>query len=203
MNQAASTPKRSYHHGDLRKQLIDKAIDIIVSEGEEALTMRKLAIELGVSRTAAYHHFSDKQSLLFAIAEEGFRHFQVVFQHEPNTDDVEKFIYEYLCRYVFFAADNPHFYDLMFSSKIWKSEDKTASLQDLSHRSFKISTDYLNKATGGLLPDDISKLRFSQVMWSTMHGLSRMVIDGIYIEKSSIESICQAAAKITVTELRR
>ena len=79
MSQApANKPSGAYHHGDLRAQLLDVAARLLREEGEEGLSMRRLAQELGVSRTAPYHHFSDKHSLLCGIAEEGFRRFRQV-----------------------------------------------------------------------------------------------------------------------------
>ncbi|MGB1907401.1 MAG: TetR/AcrR family transcriptional regulator, partial [Spongiibacter sp.] len=53
---------RSYHHGDLRSELLDAAARLLREEGEAGLSMRRLAQELGVSRTAPYHHFADKHS---------------------------------------------------------------------------------------------------------------------------------------------
>src|SRR5215468_9644695 len=62
-----------YHHGDLRRALIDQALRTIDKEGAEGLTLRGVGDALGVSRTALYRHFSDKQALVAAVASEGFR----------------------------------------------------------------------------------------------------------------------------------
>src|SRR5262245_14979858 len=62
-----------YHHGDLRRALIDQALRTIDQLGSEALTLRGVGDALGVSRTALYRHFSDKQALVAAVAREGFR----------------------------------------------------------------------------------------------------------------------------------
>ena len=70
-----SSQKSSYHHGDLKRALLDETARILREEGEDALSLRHLAASVGVSRTAPYHHFRDKQSLLCAVAEEGFARF--------------------------------------------------------------------------------------------------------------------------------
>src|SRR5918999_1235380 len=68
----ARKPRRSYHHGNLRRALLDEALVTIRDEGIEGLTLREIGARLGVSRTALYRHFADKQALLTAVATEGF-----------------------------------------------------------------------------------------------------------------------------------
>src|SRR3954470_3673133 len=62
-----------YHHGDLARAMLQEAVRVIQADGVAALTLRGVADTLGVSRTALYRHFSDKQELLTAVAREGFR----------------------------------------------------------------------------------------------------------------------------------
>src|SRR5688572_24735913 len=62
-----------YHHGDLRRALIDQALRTIDKFGVEGLTLRSVGEALGVSQTALYRHFSSKQALVAAVAREGFR----------------------------------------------------------------------------------------------------------------------------------
>src|SRR5215208_7687586 len=64
---------RPYHHGNLRRALLDEALTTIRHEGVEGLTLREIGARVGVSRTALYRHFSDKRALLAAVATEGFR----------------------------------------------------------------------------------------------------------------------------------
>ena len=73
----AGRPRRKragqYHHGDLRRALIEQALRTIDAAGAEGLTLRGVGAALGVSRTALYRHFADKEALLAAVAREGFR----------------------------------------------------------------------------------------------------------------------------------
>ena len=62
-----------YHHGDLRRALLLEAVRTIQADGAAALTLRGVGDRLGVSRTALYRHFADKQALLGEVAAEGFR----------------------------------------------------------------------------------------------------------------------------------
>src|ERR687890_784325 len=69
----ARKPPRPYHHGNLRRALLDEALATIRSEGVQGLTLREIGARVGVSRTALYRHFADKAALLEAVATEGFR----------------------------------------------------------------------------------------------------------------------------------
>src|SRR5688572_22587782 len=64
---------RAYHHGDLKRALLDAALKILREEGLEELTLRATARATGVSQTAPYRHFSDRTALLAGVAEDGFR----------------------------------------------------------------------------------------------------------------------------------
>jgi AcrR family transcriptional regulator len=64
--------KRTYHHGDLRRALLDAAWRLVAEKGLAALTLRELARAAGVSHAAPYHHFPSRTALLDALAEEGF-----------------------------------------------------------------------------------------------------------------------------------
>ena len=61
-------PRDRYHHGDLRRALLDEALRTIQDDGVEGLTRRAIGVRLGVSRTALYRHFTDKRALLSAVA---------------------------------------------------------------------------------------------------------------------------------------
>src|SRR6187455_3628718 len=73
LTRAAAKPHRPYHHGNLRRALLDEALTTIRTEGVDGLTLREIGARVGVSRTALYRHFADKRALLSAVATEGFR----------------------------------------------------------------------------------------------------------------------------------
>ncbi|MBR9805359.1 TetR/AcrR family transcriptional regulator [bacterium] len=174
-----------YHHGDLKMSLLNEATKIIRSEGEAALSMRRLASQLGVSRTAAYHHFADRDELLAAVAAEGFRRFddsqcmQTVIDVPLTRDVLDLFAR----RYLEFADQNRQHYDLMFGSKIWKAGVVPAFLKEQAYASFKRYVDTVRRwHDEGAMHATIDPLRFAQVSWSTLHGLCRLLADGVYLE---------------------
>src|SRR3712207_74133 len=113
--QSARKPRRAYHHGNLRRALLDEALATIRAEGVDALTLREIGSRLGVSHAAIYRHFADKRALLTAVATEGFRALrrQLVAAWEeggrgPAASQAMG------VAYIRFAVDNPSHYRVMF-----------------------------------------------------------------------------------------
>src|SRR5678816_1070243 len=108
---AARKPRRSYHHGNLRRALLDEALATIRADGVDGLTLREIGARLGVSRTALYRHFADKRALLTRVATEGFRTLRqqlVAAWEEGGRDDAA--FYAMGVAYVRFAVANPSHY---------------------------------------------------------------------------------------------
>ena len=132
-------PRTSYHHGDLRDALLQAAKSLIAEAGIDNLSLRKLAERAGVSRTAPYHHFSDKNDLLCAIAAQGFqrRHAEAVANFEDTLLTPREKFEQYILDYVKFAANNPEQYELMFGRNIWKQQKSTQELRDVAYPCFQ------------------------------------------------------------------
>src|SRR5215468_8751049 len=71
----ARKPHNTYHHGDLREALVQAALREAEQGGPEAISIKALAKELGVSQPAPYRHFADREALLAAVTAEAFRQF--------------------------------------------------------------------------------------------------------------------------------
>ncbi len=195
------TSGSSYHHGDLRSALIEAATTIIEDSGIDALSLRKLAEVTGVSRTAPYHHFKDKNALLSAIAAKGFDDWhasaRAIFEQEDLTPATRfrRFIYQY----VNYAANHPQVYELMFGRTLWHNDQATAQLKDIAYPCFQYQLTMTRTwQSCGLLPEDQDALRLAQVTWSTLHGIARLLIDGIYADESHISEMCDCAAEVFI-----
>ncbi len=199
----SSSKKNAYHHGDLRESLLAAAADIVCEDGVDGLSLRKLAERVGVSRTAPYHHFKDKSELLCAIAEDGFAKLDVItratFQNEQSSKS-ERYR-QYIRDYIYFAANNPEIYDLMFGRTIWQQAKVTDSLKETAFTAFQdqLST-VKNLQHEQVLPASEDSLRFAQVSWGTLHGIARLVIDGVYADTSHIDEMCECAANLFISE---
>lgn len=188
-----------YHHGDLRHSLIKASRDMIREGGIEAVSLRKLADRVGVSRTAAYHYFKDKNILICTLAEEGFALWQEkcgqIFLDESQAP-ADRYR-AYIRWYMTYALENAEYYDLMFGRAIWKQQAATDSLKAMAYDVFQqqvVITRQWQKY--GVLPAEEDSLRLAQVTWGTLHGLSRLLIDGIYTDDSPIDEICDCAANL-------
>lgn len=103
---------RSYHHGDLRRAVLDAAIDVITTAGPAAISLRDLARRAGVSHAAPAHHFKDKAGVLTALAVEG--HERLAAYLTAALDACEPELRELGVSYVRFALDHPAHFEVMF-----------------------------------------------------------------------------------------
>jgi AcrR family transcriptional regulator len=198
INKGLATAKDStnYHHGDLYSSLLTTATTMISEGGVEALSLRKLAMRIGVSRTAAYHHFKDKNDLLIAIAAQGFvswrEQAEEIFTNK-SLSEREKY-QTFVHYYVQFATSNSAIYQLMFGGTLWKDKQSPSKLKEVAYPSFQFQVE-ITKAwqEQGILPNSPSTLRLAQVTWATLHGIAQLVIDGIYADASQIDEMCQCA----------
>jgi len=191
-----STQKNAYHHGDLRKSLVDTAQVMLKEEGIESLSLRKLADRVGVSRTAPYHHFKDKNALLCAIAQSGFEQWtdMVKFTFAQQDKTLKEQYRDFVTGYIRFASDNPELYDLMFGRTIWKQHAATEELKDVAYPSFQYQVQLTKRwQQQGVMPKELDSLRLAQVSWGTLHGIARLLIDGIYADNSHIDEMCEVA----------
>ncbi len=191
--------KAKYHHGDLRKSLISTASEMVAEAGIENLSLRKLAERIGVSRTAAYHHFTDKNDLLCAIAEQGFSRWHQlsseIFSQE-NMSDEDKYR-NFVHAYIAFATENPSLYELMFGRVIWKENNSTETLKNIAYTSFNYQVEMTKLwQEQGIINAEENTLRLAQVSWATLHGIARLVIDGIYAQANQIDEMSECAVNV-------
>jgi AcrR family transcriptional regulator len=109
--------KRPYHHGDLKRALLDAALAIVRSTGSEKFTLREVARRAGVSHNAPYRHFKDKAELLAAVATEGYNH---VIEAMAKAMRSEKTAYEKFAKtgegFLRFALRYPDHFKLIFDA---------------------------------------------------------------------------------------
>jgi len=197
------TAKKTYHHENLRAVLLEQATLMIRESGVEALSMRKLAERAGVSRTAAYHYFSDKNELLCTIAESGYQRSLQLEKRMMEMEDLDarEQIRWLVTDYVRYAWENPEQYDLMYGRIIWKGAGPTPSLRNAAMTAFKKFVEVVTAwQEQGALSKDQSPLRLAQAFWGSMHGITRLLVDGIYLESSSLEEICTCLCQQFIVE---
>lgn len=195
----ASQPSRSYHHGDLRQSLLSEAAALLDSEGITGLSLRKLADRVGVSRTALYHHFADKNALLCAIAAGGFSLLEDLMAPLAQDADLapEQRYSRFARRYIDFAITHPARYGLMFGHTLWHQGLADEDLKHVAYESFKRHREAVARwQAGGILPKSLDSLRLTQVTWGTLHGLAQLVLDGVYADATHLDEICDTVGQL-------
>jgi AcrR family transcriptional regulator len=167
--------KRGYHHGDLERALVDTAVQMIQQEGVEALTLRGVGARLGVSRTALYRHFDDKQALLARVASEGFKRF-----HDALAAAVEKAeargadpLPPMAAAYARFARTYPSHYQTMFSGAL-AGGACDPELQRCGEAAFTVLLDAIRRGQEHGRIRAGNPLELAEVTWALSHGLATL-----------------------------
>jgi len=168
---STSLPKpQPYHHGDLRRALLDGAMAMLESGGAANLGLRELARVLKVSPAAPYRHFDNKISLLEALAVRGYQQFSAQMKEAAIGDTAEARLAAMGHAYVRFALDNMELFRLMFSPELKRANRPTLRMAaDAAFETLRIAT-----ATSSPDGGRIAALQ----AWAKVHGLAILLLDG-------------------------
>ena len=170
--------RRTYHHGDLRRALIDETTRTIRKEGVEAVTLRAIGRRLGVSRTALYRHFSDKSALLAAVAREGFQRFtRDVLTAWTAAGGGATGLQAMGAAYVRFAIANPSHYRVMFGG-FKELGEQDPELETEATASFNVLLDAIVALQRDRVLASDEPLALAHYIWATVHGIAMLAIDG-------------------------
>jgi AcrR family transcriptional regulator len=170
-------PPDRYHHGDLRRALLEEAARTIQHEGVDGLTLRAVGERLGVSRTALYRHFTDKAALLSAVARDGFRTLRLALVHAWTEGGGGRPGFEAMgLAYVRFALANPSHYRVMFGGFLARPSPDPGLAEEASG-AFQVLVDALvAQQQAGLVRQD-DPLQLARLIWALVHGIAMLAID--------------------------
>jgi len=169
----------SYHHGDLRNSLVSIATEMLNQKGVAGISLREIARIIGVGHNAPYRHFSNKQELLEAISEEGFRRLKA-----KNTrlelelaGDPEAQIFESAMHVISMAAEQPDLFQLMFGGHI-QPKGKGEALQKAAEEALQSVVGIIKSGQEQkvFIPGDSVTLALSAM--SMIQGVANMVSSG-------------------------
>ncbi|WP_394763566.1 TetR/AcrR family transcriptional regulator [Phenylobacterium sp.] len=173
MRESQAADARRYHHGDLRRALIDAASRVLEAEGPSALSLRAVAREAGVSPAAPYHHFKDKGELLEAVAHEGWDLLDAALaKAKAEASSPAQAISELGVAYVCFARNNPALYRVMYDTARDR-EDLPDQMKIEGDGAYCKVRDTLIEA--GADPKDTLDIELATTAaWCSGHGLAEM-----------------------------
>jgi AcrR family transcriptional regulator len=196
MSQTASRmprkPARRYHHGDLPRAMLAEAVRTIQKQGIHGLTLREVGHRLGVSRTALYRHFTDKQALLTAVGNEGFRMLReaLLAAWEGGGRGQEGFERMALA-YVQFAQDHPAHYRVMFGGRVPPPKEECHE-PDPGVNAFQVLLDAILWQQKKRLITADDPLQLARFIWAVVHGIAMLAVDGV-IESAEVSTLVRYA----------
>jgi AcrR family transcriptional regulator len=178
-------PRARYHHGDLRRALLEEAARTIQAEGVDGLTLRAVGQRLGVSRTALYRHFADKSALLSAVARDGFRMLRLALVEAWEREGRGRPGFEAMgLAYVRFAIANPSHYRVMFGGFLARPTPDP-ELSEEAAGAFQALVDSLvEQQQSGLVKRD-DPLQLARMIWAIVHGIAMLAIDGHFAHEGA------------------
>ena len=185
---------RPYHHGNLRAALLGEAERTLRDRGIDALSLRDLARQAGVSHGAPRRHFTDRQALLDALAEAGFTRLadEVGAAIDDAGQDYQARLRAAATAYVRFATRDPALLELMFAAP---SAESPGALHETPARLFTVVDDLVRQGqqAGQLPPGDPERLRLLLV--ATLQGIAALITSGL-VRASQIDSLIADAVAL-------
>ena len=181
--------KRNFHHGNLRAELLELAESELELHGYEALSLRDLAVSLGVSRAAPYRHFESKNALLLALAENGVEQLGQRYQSARDLAGGPSERLRAACQaYLDFAEERPQLFRLIFVSDADWEAALPADVEATS--AFGIFEQLVSENLGVL--DAEEKRNAAVVCWCVIHGFAMLRMNGRVKNLSDVEAVEQA-----------
>ncbi|HEY8616631.1 TetR/AcrR family transcriptional regulator [Phenylobacterium sp.] len=172
MRESHAAEARPYHHGDLRRALVDAARRLLEADGPSALSLRAVAREAGVSPAAPYHHFKDKGELLDAVAQEGWQKLDEAMSAAKARAEGHQKLTALGLAYVCFARDNPALYRVMYDAARDKEAlpDQMENGEDSAY--CKVRTTMVELGADPVAEVDLELATVAA--WCAAHGLAEM-----------------------------
>src|SRR5271154_1341390 len=203
-------PPQPYHHGDLRRVLIDTALQLVTEEQDWTFSLREVARRAGVSHRAPYNHFPEKLDLLAATAAVGFDRLRDGMRRAMvGIEDPEALLVAIAETYVRLGLENPALYRLMFGPALSDagSADRPAIARAAGAEARAVLEDVIalgaRSGVFAVSPDEQRDQAVAAIaVWSATHGLTMLAIDKIPRADLSIDDMIERLLRMVVAGLR-
>jgi AcrR family transcriptional regulator len=192
---AGSRQRRArYHHGNLHRALLDAALALVEREGADALTLRAAARRAGVSQAAPYRHFRDKEALMAAVAEEGFRAMTVAMRGAAASHAGDPLGGFRACglAYIEFALSHRAHFRVMFG-RVAADRSAHPGLMEAAGEAFGLLVGAIRDCQEAGVVRDGDPEELALCAWSATHGLSALAVDGQLAKRATrFDQLAQA-----------
>jgi AcrR family transcriptional regulator len=200
-----------YHHGDLRRVLIDTALEMVTEEQNWTFSLRELARRAGVSHQAPYNHFPEKQDLLGAVAVVGFERLRDGMLRAMAGIDAPEALVDVIGRtYVRLGLENPALYRLMFGPALADAGpgNRPTIARSAGARARAVLEEAIERgARSGAfaVPADNreDQVLAAHAFWSAVHGLTMLVIDDLLAPNVSVDGVIETLLRTQIKGLRQ
>jgi AcrR family transcriptional regulator len=185
--------ERPYHHGNLHTALLEQAERTVRERGVQALSLRELAREAGVSHGAPRRHFPDRQALLDALAEAGFERLGAELRaaRERAGEEFQIRLQATAAAYIRFATRDAALLELMFAGK---HREPAGALHEAAARAFAVLLELIEQGQAEGALDAGEPERVGLVLFATIQGIAALVSAGIVDAEQLDELLADAAA---------
>jgi AcrR family transcriptional regulator len=185
--------ERPYHHGNLRTALLAQAERTVRERGVQALSLRELAREVGVSHGAPRRHFPDRQALLDALAHEGFARLGTELRGAVDGagEDFQARLQATATAYVRFATRDAALLELMFAGK---HGEQSAALNEVAERAFSVLLELIEQGQAEGTLERGEPERVGLVLFATIQGIAALVTGGMVDAEQVDELVADAIA---------
>jgi AcrR family transcriptional regulator len=186
--------KDKYHHGDLKQALIFSGMKILKDEGVNALTLRSAARAAGVSHSAPYSHFKDKQALLAAISTMGFNDLydRITSTISEFRNSPRELLTETGWTYIQFAVSEPNCFKLMFSG-ILEDEHSFPEFMGVVQKTYHKLVEVVEICQAGKVLHSGPLEESAIAVWSLVHGFVSLYLEqqlpGRVLEKYQLKKL--------------
>lgn len=196
---SSAAEKHPYHHGDLRNALLDAARALAQELGGDRITLREVARRAGVSHTAAYHHFADKNDLLRALAVQAFHDLNDLQRQRIDAGGgLSETLQGLAVDYLEFANSRRAEFSFMWQRELCMPDGEPDPLKDVQLASQQLVTDFLVSRSGIDLSADPELATLAY--WSLSHGFANIVLETPAFKHAPAEQI-EFLARAAVQQL--
>jgi AcrR family transcriptional regulator len=202
-------PNSPYHHGDLHRSLIQAGLQLVKEGREWSFSLREVAKRAGVSHNAPYYHFAGKRDLLIALAVVGYETLAGrIVEAAASSKEPKGALFASGRAYIQFGLDNPGLYQLMFSAALNGPDGRPKTIADAGAATRAKLEEILRRGARASVFSS-SLLRASELKaaaftaWSTVHGFTMLVIEGLPTPDPSIADLADKVVRVACRSFQR